>query len=325
MRFAQPLYFLLLLLLVPLVYFELKKKRAAIRFSDLSFFKKTGSRGQVLRYIPFAATITGLLLITFALARPQQGRIFEEIETKGVDIVLCMDISTSMRAEDFTPNNRLFVAKQRAKEFVRKRQGDRIGLVVFAADALTQCPLTFDHAIVEQLIDHVNFDMLEDGTAIGMGLATAVTRLKDSRAQEKLIILLTDGMNNRGELDPISAAQLAQTYNIKVYCIGVGSQGTAPYPVDHPIFGRQYVQIEVDLDMETLTEIAALTGGHNFRATDATALKTIYDEIDKMEPTTFKTTQHTLYAEKSGNWMLWATIVLVAGMLFSVLVMRRLP
>ncbi len=325
MRFAHPLYFLLLLLLVPLVYFELKKKRASVRYSDLSFFRKTGSRGQVLRYVPFTTAVITLLFITFALARPQQGRIFEEIETKGVDIVLCMDISTSMRAEDFTPNNRLYVAKQRAKEFVRKRQGDRIGLVVFAADALTQCPLTFDHTIVEQLIDYVDFNMLEDGTAIGMGLATAVTRLKDSKAQEKLIILLTDGMNNRGELDPVSAAKLAQTYDIKVYCIGVGSQGTAPYPVDHPIFGRQHVQIEVDLDMETLNEIAALTGGHSFRATDANALKIIYDEIDEMEPTTFKTTQHTLYSEKSGNWMLWATIILVAGIVFSIVVIRRLP
>lgn len=325
MRFAHPLYFLLLLLLIPLVYFELKKRRAAVRFSDLSFFRKAGSRGQVLRYVPFSLSAIALLLITFALARPQQGRVFEEIETKGVDIVLCMDISTSMRAEDFTPNNRLYVAKQRAKDFVRKRQGDRIGLVVFAADALTQCPLTFDHAIVEQLIDYVDFNMLEDGTAIGMGLATAVSRLKDSKAQEKLIILLTDGMNNRGELDPISAAKLAQTYNIKVYCIGVGSKGTAPYPVDHPLLGRRYVQIEVDLDMETLSEIAALTGGHSFQATDAGALKTIYDEIDKMEPTTFKTTQHTLYREKSSTWMLIATVMLVMSMLFDVVLLRRLP
>ncbi len=325
MNFANPLYFLLLILIVPLIYFELKKKTSAVQFSDLTFFKTASNRGRLWRYMLLGLQVLVLILITFALARPQKGRVYAEIETKGVDIMLCLDISTSMRAEDFKPQNRLFVARERAKEFVAKRKGDRIGLVVFAADALTQCPLTFDHTILQDLIDYVDFGILEDGTAIGMGLATAVTRLRNSKAREKMIILLTDGVNNRGELDPTSAAKLAQTYGIKVYSIGVGSKGKVPYPVDHPIFGRQYVQIEIDFDMDILNEISALTDGQAFLASDAEALRIIYDEIDKMEPTTFKTTQHTVYSEKGGMFMLPATMLLIVSLVLGVTVLRRLP
>jgi Ca-activated chloride channel family protein len=324
MRLAQPLYMLLILLIVPLIYLELKKRKAAIRFSDISFFK-TRNRGKILGYVPFLFNIVALVLISLALARPQLGRVYQEIETRGVDIMLCLDISTSMRAEDFQPKNRLFVAKERAKDFIERRKGDRIGLVVFAADALTQCPLTFDHKILQDLLDYVDFGILEDGTAIGTGLATSVTRLKDSRAKEKTIILLTDGVNNRGEIDPISAAKIAQTYGIKVYCIGVGSKGMVPYPVDDPVFGRRYTQIEINFDIETLNEIAAITNGQSFLATDAEALRKIYDEIDRMEPTSFKTTQHTVYAEKSGSFILPAVILMLVSFLSSILVLRRLP
>lgn len=324
MRFAQPQYFLLLLLIIPLIYLELRKRGPAIRFSDISYFKHR-RRGKMLRYVPFAFNIAVLVFMTFALARPQQGRVYQETEARGVDIMLCLDISTSMRAEDFQPRNRLFVAKERAKEFIARRKGDRIGLVVFAADALTQCPLTFDHRILGELLDYVDFGILEDGTAIGTGLATAVTRLKDSRAKEKTIILLTDGANNRGEIDPISAAKIAQTYGIKVYCIGVGSKGMVPYPVDSPVFGRRYTQVEIKFDIETLNEIAAITNGQSFLATDAEALKTIYDEIDRMEPTSFKTTQHTVYAERGGKFIFPATILLLVSFFASVFVFRRLP
>ena len=325
MRFAQPFYLLLLLLVVPLVYFELRKRKSAIRFSDVSYFRKTGNRGKILRYIPIALNVVVLILMAFALARPQKGRVYEEIETSGVDIMLCLDISTSMRAEDFQPKNRLYVAKERAKEFVERRKGDRIGLVIFAADALTQCPLTFDHTILRDLLDYVDFGILEDGTAIGAGLATAVTRLKNSEAREKTIILLTDGVNNRGEIDPVSAAKIAQTFGIKVYCIGVGTKGMVPYPVDHPLYGRRYTQVEIDFDMNTLNEIASITGGHAFVASDAGALRTVYDEIDEMEPTTFKTTQHTVYAEKVGNLTLPAIMLLLVNLLFGFVFFRRLP
>jgi len=325
MRFAEPWYLLLLLLIIPLIYLETKKKRAAVRFSDISFFKNTAKYSRILHYLPISLNIVVLVLITIGLARPQKGRVFEEIETKGVDIILCLDISTSMKAEDFKPKNRLFVAKEKAKEFINKRRGDRIGLVVFAADALTQCPLTFDHKILNELIDYVDFGILEDGTAIGMGLATAVARLKDSRAKEKMIILLTDGVNNTGEVDPTSAAKIAQAYNIKVYCIGVGTKGKVPYPVDHPIFGRQYAQVEIDFNMETLNEIAAATGGRAFLASDAEALGVIYDEIDKMEPTTFKTTKHTVYSEKAGCFLLPSVIILIVNFLLNITIFRRLP
>lgn len=325
MKFVYPGYFLLLLLLIPLIYFEIKKKSSAVRYSDLSYFKKHPQRGSILRYIKPVLNIFVLVLIAFALARPQKGRVYEEIETKGVDIMLCLDISTSMKAEDFKPKNRLFVAKERAKEFIEKRKGDRIGLVVFAADALTQCPLTLDHNILQNLIDYVDFGLLEDGTAVGMGLASAVARLKGSRSKEKMIILLTDGVNNAGEIDPETAAKFAQSFGIKVYCIGVGTKGKVPYPVDHPVFGRQYVQVEIDFDMEILKKISASTNGQAFLASDAEALGTIYDEIDKLEPTTFKTTRHTVYSEKAGNFMLPATIILLFNFIISMTVLRRLP
>ncbi|MBE0432079.1 VWA domain-containing protein [candidate division WOR-3 bacterium] len=325
MILANPLYLLLLLLMVPLVYLEFKKRRSSIRFSDTSYFKTARNRGMIMRRIPFCLICVLLVLIVLALARPQRGRLYEEIETQGIDIMLCLDISTSMRAEDFVPKNRLHVAKERAKEFIERRKGDRIGLVVFAADALTQCPLTTDHVILKDLLDYVDFGILEDGTAIGTGLATAVTRLKDSRASDRTIVLLTDGVNNRGEINPVSAAQIARTYGIKVYCIGVGTKGMVPYPVDHPVYGRRYTQVEIDFDINTLNEIAQITGGRAFLASDGAALKTVYDEIDRMEPTSFKTLQHTVYAEKSGDLMLPAALLLIANFALVLVVFRRLP
>jgi len=325
MKFAQPFYLLLLLTIGLLVYLEFRKRRSAVKFSDVAYFKTVSNRGRILSYVPFSLSVVALVLIVLALARPQQGRVYQEIETQGVDIMLCLDISTSMRAEDFQPKNRLYVAKERAKEFIERRKGDRIGLVVFAADALTQCPLTLDHSILRDLLDYVDFGILEDGTAIGTGLATAVARLKDSRAKEKTIILLTDGVNNQGEIDPISAAKIAQTYGVKVYCIGVGIKGMVPYPVDHPVFGRRYTQVEIDFDINTLNEIAAITSGQSYLVSDAEALKTIYSEIDKMEPTSFKTKQHTVYAEKAANLMLPATLLLIVYLIFNVVIFRRLP
>jgi Ca-activated chloride channel family protein len=325
MRFASPLYFLILALTLPLVWWELKKSTGTIKYSDLSFFKKSGRRGQYLKFIPLTLNIAGLCLITLALARPQLGRVYEEVESSGVDIMLCLDISGTMQAEDFSPKNRLFVAKERAKEFIEKRPGDRIGLVIFASQAMTQCPLTLDHKILTDLIDRVNFGIVPDGTAIGMGLATALARLKDSKAREKMVVLLTDGLNNTGDIDPITAAKVGQAYKIKVYCIGVGSKGPVPIPVNNPFYGRQYIQAEVDLDMNKLNEISALTGGKAFLATDAEALKIIYDEINQMEPTTFKVLRHTVYSERAGVFLLPAALVLLFNALLALTILRRLP
>ncbi|MEO0095683.1 MAG: VWA domain-containing protein [candidate division WOR-3 bacterium] len=324
MRFANPLYFLLFLPVAGLIYWELRKRKGAIKFSDTGFFKNY-KMGNIFKYFSIALNTLILILIVISLARPQKGRVYEESETRGVDIMLCLDISGTMQAEDFSPKNRLYVAKERAKEFISKRTGDRIGLVIFAVTSMTQCPLTNDHKILLDLLDRIDYGIIQDGTAIGMGLATAVARLKDSKAKEKIVILLTDGINNAGEIDPITAAKLAQAHNIKVYCIGVGSKGPVPIPVHHPIYGKVYVRDEVNLDMKTLEEISVLTQGKAFLATDAQALKTIYDEIDKLEPTTFKVSKYTVYSEKAQSFMLPAIILCFASFFLSVTFLRRLP
>lgn len=325
MRFASPLYLLLLLPLAALAWLELKKRTGAVRFPDASYFRRHPGYGRIWRYLALALNLAGLTLVVLALARPQRGRVFQETEGRGVDIMLCLDVSGTMQAEDFSPKNRLYVAKEKAKEFVARRTGDRIGLVVFSGYALTQCPLTADKAIVNQLIDRVDFGMMEDGTAIGMGLAAAVNRLKDSRSKDRVVILLTDGRNNAGEIDPASAAKLAQACGVKVYCIGVGSKGPVPMPVQDPFFGKRYVQVELDLDAKTLKEIARTTGGQFFLAGDAEGLKLIYDEIDKMEPVTYKVREHTVYQEKASVFMVPALTLLALGWLVSVVLRRRLP
>lgn len=325
MRFASPLYLLFLIPLVGLVWLELKKKTAAVRFSNTDFFKNNPGYGRYIRHAPFVLSVAALFFMIVALARPQKGRVYEEIEDKGIDLMLCLDISGTMQAEDFSPKNRLFVAKERAKEFIGKRKGDRIGLVIFAGQALTQCPLTSDKKILADLIDRINFGLVADGTAIGMGLASAVARLKDSKSKSRIIVLLTDGLNNTGEVDPLTAAKLAQTYGIKIYSIGVGSKGPVPFPVDDPVFGRRYVQAQFDLDMSALEEFSRLTGGQSFLASDAEALKLIYDEIDRMEPTTYKITRHTVYSERAGIFMLIALVLFLLNMILSFTLLRRLP
>lgn len=325
MRFASPLYLLLLVPLAALAWLELRKRTGAVRFPDASYFMAHPGTGRIWKHLVLALNLTGLAFMILALARPQQGRVFQETEGRGVDIMLCLDVSGTMQAEDFSPKNRLHVAKERAKEFVARRTGDRIGLVVFSAHALTQCPLTADKSIVNQLIDRVDFGMMEDGTALGMGLAAAVGRLKDSRSKDRVVILLTDGRNNAGEMDPASAAKLAQACGVKVYSIGVGSRGPVPMPVRDPFFGRRYVQVELDLDTRTLKEIARTTGGEFFLAGDAEGLKLIYEEIDRMEPVTYKVREHTVYHEKAKAFMLPALALLALGWLLSAVLLRRLP
>jgi len=325
MRFAHPLFFLLLALVPAYIWWQFVKRRAAVIYSDLSFLRGSTPRGRYGRIIVHSLYSLALIFMTIALARPQRGRQFQEVETRGIDIMMCLDISGSMQAEDFSPRNRLNVAKERAKEFIERRKGDRIGLVVFSATSLTQCPLTMDRQILNGLIDRVDFGMLEDGTAIGLGLASAVARLKDSKAKDRVIILLTDGVNNTGDIDPITAAQTAASFGIKVYTIGVGSKGMVPYPVNDPMFGRRYVQVQIDLDTETLQKTADMTGGKFFLATDAGGLKRIYEEIDRMEPTTFKVKQYTVYNELAGLPLLLSLVFAALGAGLAMTVFRRLP
>lgn len=325
MRFAHPWFFLLLALVPAYVWWQLVKRRGAVVYSDLSFLRGATPRGRYGRIVVHAFYSLAMVFMIVALVRPQRGRQFQEVETRGIDIMLCLDISGSMQAEDFSPKNRLNVAKERAKEFVDKRKGDRIGLVIFSAASLTQCPLTMDRQIINGLIDRLDFGMLEDGTAVGLGLASAVARLKDSKAKDRVIILLTDGVNNTGDIDPITAAQTAASFGIKVYTIGVGSKGMVPYPVNDRLFGRRYVQVQISLDTETLQKIADMTGGRSYLATDAQALKQIYDEIDRMEPTTFKVKQYTVYNELAGLWLLLSVLALAVGVALATTVFRRLP
>jgi Ca-activated chloride channel family protein len=324
MRFASPLYLLLLVPLAALLWLELRKRTGAIRFSDTTFFRTYPNRGMLYKYIALFLNLSALLFMVLALSRPQQGRVYEEIEAKGVDIMLCMDVSYTMSYPDFQPD-RISAAKKRAEEFIDKRPGDRFGVVIFANQTMVQCPLTGDKRLLKSVIDRFRIGMIDpQATAIGMGLASAVNRIKDSTHKDKVIVLLTDGLNNAGEIDPITAAKVAQSYGIKVYCIGVGTKGPATVMVN-TIFGPQPQQVRFDLDMKTLDEVAAITGGQAFLATDSDGLKLIYDEIDKMEPTKYKVNKHTVYSEKAQLFLIPAGLLFLLSLLFSALIMRKLP
>lgn len=325
MRFATPLYLLLLVPVAALVWLELRKRTGTVRFSDASFFRSRQGRGRYLKHVILGVQAAALVLSVLALARPQRGRVLEEIESRGVDIMLCLDVSESMSAPDLQPD-RLSAAKQRAVEFIAKRPGDRIGLVIFANGAMTQCPLTLDRAVLKTIIERLHIGSL-DGTrtAVGMGLSHAVARLKDSKAKEKVVILLTDGINNTGEIDPQTAAQLAKSFGIKVYCIGVGSQTPVTVMVNDPVWGPRPQTVAADFDPKTLEGISELTGGKSYSAGDTEALKRIYDEINRMEPTRFKSTRHTVYSERAALFLLPAALLFLLGMLVPALVLRRLP
>ncbi|MBD3271113.1 MAG: VWA domain-containing protein [Elusimicrobia bacterium] len=313
MRFADPLYFLLLIPFIAAVIVYLTRTRTAagaITFSDLSELKRMprSIRSEIRRYMPVLKSIA-LVLFIVALARPQKGQKSEELLTRGLDIILCLDTSTSMKAEDFKPMNRLDAAKQAAEEFIKGRKYDRIGIVVFSEMAFTQCPLTLDYGAVLDFLDKVHIGMTQtDGTGIGTAITTSTNRLRKSSAKSKIIILLTDGRNNTGEIDPVTAAKAAQALNIKIYTIGAGKKGAAPFPVEDPLFGKRYVMVKEDLDEETLREIAGLTDGLYFRATNSEMLKTIYKKIDELEKTEIKIKEYVDYSE-------WYIYFLAAGML----------
>jgi Ca-activated chloride channel homolog len=301
MRLANSL-FLLLLLVLPLLVRRFwgrgGLRRPSLRFSNVSGLQAAVPVGLAKYYrLLYAVRIVVILLLILALARPQSSKGDETITTEGIDSILTLDISGSMRAEDFQPN-RLAAAKKVAAEFIRGRRNDRIGLVVFAGHSITQAPLTLDYDVLLGLLDKVEIGMLqEDGTAIGMALANSVNRLRTSQAESKIIILLTDGVNNKGEIDPLTAANLANALQIKIYTIGAGTKGVARIPVEHPIFGKQYRQVKVDLDEETLQAVAELTGGAYFRATDEEHLAQIYEDIEQLEKSTIDVKQYKDYVE----------------------------
>jgi Ca-activated chloride channel family protein len=305
--FAEP-FFLYLLVLVPamVVFYILKQQKvtASVRMPGLEAF--SGSEitfRHYLRHILFALRTLAITLLIIVLARPQKTDKYQDVSTEGIDIVLTQDISGSMLSRDFKPD-RLEAAKNMATEFISGRPYDRIGLVVFSGESFTQCPLTTDHAVLINLLREIQSGMIEDGTAIGMGLATAVSRIKDSKAKSKVIILLTDGVNNKGEIAPATAAGIAKTFGIRVYTIGVGTQGVAPYPVQTP-YGIQYQDMQVEIDEEILQDIAQTTGGKYFRATDNNSLEKIYKEIDKLEKSKIDVKQ---FIRKEERYMLPALI-----------------
>jgi Ca-activated chloride channel family protein len=300
-RFADP-YLLFSLLVIPLfVYFHLRRRKpqtVSLKYSNLGIVKSVGkSRWTLYRHILFAFRLLAIVFLILALARPQAGSKEEEVTTEGIDIILALDISSSMLAEDFKPKNRLEVAKMVAKDFVGGRKNDRIGMVVFARESYTQCPLTLDYGVLLNFIEDVQIGLIEDGTAIGMALANAVNRIRDSKAKSKVIILLTDGRNNAGELHPLSAAQVAEAVGVRVYTVGAGSRGTALYPVHDPIFGKRYQRLPVEIDEELLQEIARMTGGKYFRAVDRQSLEEVFHEIGELEKTKIEVKEFTRYEE----------------------------
>ncbi len=332
MEFANKEYLLLLLLLIPyLVWYLLyrRKTEPTMRMSDTSVYRLvTRSWKVALMPLQLWLRVAVFVLLVLALARPQTQNSWKNRTVEGIDIMLAMDVSTSMLAEDLKPN-RMEAAKQVAAEFVTGRPDDNIGLTIFAGEAFTQCPMTTDHASLLNLLQNVRTDiaqrgLIEDGTAIGMGLANAVSRLKDSKAKSKVIILLTDGSNNRGDLSPMTAAEIAKTFGIRVYTIGVGTNKLAPYPM--PVAGGvQYVNVPVEIDTKMLSDIAAATDGEFYRATNNRELRKIYEEIDKLEKSKMNVKQFSKRYEAYQPYALAALILLLLEMLFRITVFRKLP
>ena len=310
-------------MLVHYVYIEVSGRRPHLRVPDIKFWKAGGrSVLGVIRHLPFLLRTIALVMIIIAIARPRSSTKMDKIDTEGIDIVLAMDVSTSMLARDVTPD-RISAAKDIAIEFISQRPSDRMGIVVFAGESYTQCPLTTDRATLINLMKEIETGLIEDGTAIGNGLATAVARMQNSDAKSRVVILLTDGVNNSGEITPQTAADIAKTYGIRVYTIGVGANGTAPYPVMTP-WGVQMQNVEVEIDENLLKNIAETTGGRYFRATDNTKLSEIYSEINKMEKARTTIDSFPIYKELFTGFALIALACLLLEVLIS-FILRRLP
>ncbi len=332
MEFANKEYFLLLLLLIPyaLWYFLYRKRsEPTMRMSDTyAYLTAPKSWRQRLVPVPTLLRVAAFTLIVVCLARPQTHNAWDKKTTEGIDIMLAMDVSTSMLAEDLKPN-RMEAAKNVAAEFISGRPDDNIGLTIFAGESFTQCPLTTDHGSLLNLLHNVRADiaargLIQDGTAVGMGLANAVTRLKASKAKSKVVILLTDGSNNMGDISPLTAAQIAKSLGIRVYTIGVGTNKVAPYPM--PVAGGvQYVNVPVEIDTQTLSQIAAMTEGNFYRATNNRELQQIYKDIDKLEKTKMSVTKFSKRYEAFQPFALAAVLCLLLELLLRNTVLRRIP
>ena len=323
-RFAHPIFLILILLSIGVLVYHLvlkKQKYASIKYSDLSLTNNLASTSRLkeMKLLPILRALA-ILFLVLALAQPQSGLKSQEINSEGIDIMLILDISGSMRAEDFQPQNRLYVAKQVIEDFISQRQTDRIGLVVFSRQSFLQCPLTLDYKILSDLVKKVDFGMIEDGTAIGLAITNAVDHLKFGKGKSKIIILLTDGVNNAGEIDPITAANVASAMDIKIYTIGAGKPGRAIYP-----FRGRYISLPIELDEKTLTQIAQITDGKYFRAKDEKGLKEIYAEINRMEKTKIKVKEYVQYEELFGNFVFFGLIIVLGEAVLTNTRYRRIP
>jgi len=325
-EFASLWWLLLVPVAILLFLWRRWRRRGSLKYSNIGLVKTDRPSARVAMMAALAwLELIGLLFISLAAARPRSGSIQEQTFTEGVDIVVVLDISSSMRAEDFKPKNRLEAAKMVAADFIEGRSNDRIGLVVFASKAFTQCPLTLDYGVLLDFLKGVEIGQIEDGTAIGTAIATAINRLRDSKAKSKVIILLTDGINNRGEIDPITASRAAKALGVKIYTIGAGKRGYALYPVDDPFFGRRHVRMPVEIDEQTLMKIANITGAAYFRATDTESLRKIYDEIDKLEKTKIEVKHFTRHRELFPAFLLIGGIFILADVFLRNTFFRKLP
>ncbi|HYK90016.1 MAG TPA: VWA domain-containing protein [Acidobacteriota bacterium] len=318
-HFANP-WFLLLLAVIPLLIWKYLRRRrdgeGSLRFGSTLALEGVHPSWTVrMRPILFCARMVAFALIVTAMARPQRGTEEEEYLTEGIDIVIALDASGSMAAEDFLPRNRFYVAKLVTREFVEGLRHDRAGLVVFAAKSLTRCPLTLDYGVLLNILAGTELGTIEDGTAIGNALATCLNRLRDSKAKSRVIILVTDGVNNRGEIQPLDAAKIAHSLGIRIYTVGVGSEGTARFPVTDPSTGKKvYVDLPVEIDEASLTRMAEITGGIYYRATDAPSLEKIFQEIDRLEKTKIQVRSYTHFNERFAGYLLTAlAVVLLAS------------
>ncbi len=325
--FAYPwvLYFLLIIpLILGWYYLKGKKNQSSVKYSSLNIFKAVPSTlRERFRHLPIFLRVMAVGLLIVALARPQNFTSGKNVSTEGIDIAMVLDISSSMLAEDLKPN-RLESAKIVIDDFVEGRISDRIGLVVFARDAFTQCPLTIDYSVLRNLLVDIRSGMIEDGTAIGNAIANGVNRLKESDAKSRIIILLTDGANNSGEVDPVSAAEIAKTFGIRIYTIGVGTRGEAPYPVKTP-FGTRYQMVPVEINEEVLQQIAGLTDGQYFRATNSRALQNIYEKIDELEKTKIEITSYKNASELFYGWLSIGLVFLLGEIAISRTLFRKIP
>lgn len=325
--FVHPKMFFLLLLIPAFVAWYIwkqKDSRPSLQMSSLMPFGGVPTSLRVyLRHLPFALRMVAIAMVVLVLARPQSFNVTQNIETEGIDIMIALDISSSMLAQDFKPD-RLEAAKDIAIQFVSGRHNDRIGVVIFAGESFTLCPLTSDLRTVSNQINSIELGLIEDGTAIGVGLANAVARLKESDALSKVVILLTDGVNNKGEIAPLTAADIASTFGVRVYTVGVGTHGTAPYPVQTP-FGTRMQDMKVEIDEDVLKQIADITGGQYFRATDGKGLARVYEQIDQLEKTKIEVIETTRKSEEFLRFALLALLMLTLDIVLRTTVLRSVP